>query len=150
MKAKHVVVVLTIALAAYFVLAIDKAFALIGTGQPMLIVFGVAVFVVPLIGVWITVATLRFGRRTERLAQLLDAEGGLPDTSALPRLPSGRVDRAAADEWFVERKAETEAAPTDWRVWFRLAHAYDIAGDRTRARAAMRKAVDLEAGTDGE
>lgn len=146
MKAKYVVVVLTIALVVYLGLAVDKAFALISTGKPTLIVFGIAVLVVPLIGVWIVVATLRFGRRTERLAQLLAAENGLPDTSALPRLPSGRVDRAAADEWFAERKTETEANPDDWRVWFRLAHAYDIAGDRTRARAAMRKAVDLQAG----
>lgn len=147
MKAKYVVGVVTIALVVYLVLAVDRALALIGTGQLTLVVLGAAVLVVPLIGVWVVVATLRFGRRTERLAQLLAAEGGLPDTSQLPRMPSGRVDRGAADTWFADRKAEAEDRPDDWRVWFRLAHAYDIAGDRTRARAAMRKAVDLEAGT---
>src|SRR5437763_9160811 len=97
MKAKQVVLLLVVALVVYFALAVDKGVALLRTGQPTLIVLGVAVFVVPLIGVWVTVATLRFGRRTEHLAQLLADEGGLPDTGDLPRMPSGRVERAAAD-----------------------------------------------------
>ena len=42
-------------------------------------------------------------------------------------------------------RAEVEADPQDWRRWYRLARAYDYAGDRTRAREAMRKAVALEA-----
>jgi Flp pilus assembly protein TadD len=36
-----------------------------------------------------------------------------------------------------------EQSPEDWRAWFRLAHAYDVAGDRGRAREAMRKAIEL-------
>ena len=43
-------------------------------------------------------------------------------------------------------RAQTEAAPEDWRTWFRLALAYDAAGDRTRARAAARHAVALHDG----
>jgi len=39
---------------------------------------------------------------------------------------------------------EVEAAPDDWRGWYRLARAYDYAGDRTRARETIRKAVRLE------
>jgi Flp pilus assembly protein TadD len=54
------------------------------------------------------------------------------------------VDRDAADAWFEQRRAELEAHPDDWRHWYRLAHAYDIAGDRRRARTTMRKALDLE------
>ena len=34
----------------------------------------------------------------------------------------------------------------DWRAWFRLALAYDAAGDRKRARRAMRDAVALDRG----
>jgi Flp pilus assembly protein TadD len=65
--------------------------------------------------------------------------------SDLPRRPSGRVDRDAADAWFEGRRAEVEENSGDWRAWYRLAYAYDVAGDRRRARATMRKAVDLEA-----
>jgi Flp pilus assembly protein TadD len=34
-----------------------------------------------------------------------------------------------------------ERAPDDWRGWFRLAQAYDLAGDRKRAREALRTAI---------
>jgi len=37
-----------------------------------------------------------------------------------------------------------EDAPADWSRWYRLAVAYDVAGDRRRARAAMRTAIARE------
>ena len=40
-------------------------------------------------------------------------------------------------------RAATEASPEDWRAWFRLALAYDAAGDRTRGRSAARHALEL-------
>ena len=52
---------------------------------------------------------------------------------------------AAADEAFARYRAETDAAQDDWCAWFRLALAYDAAGDRRRARAAMRHAAQLHA-----
>lgn len=83
-----------------------------------------------------------FGRRTTVLARDLEAEGSLP-VDDLPRRPSGRVDRAAADVLFTQMRDEVEAAPDDWRGWYRLALAYDAAGDRTRAREATRHAIAL-------
>jgi Flp pilus assembly protein TadD len=76
------------------------------------------------------------------MAERLDAEG-VPADEIAPRLPSGRVDRNAADARFDLRRVEVEADPADWRGWYRLALAYDDAGDRRRARAAMRHAIDL-------
>ena len=69
------------------------------------------------------------------------------DVSALPKTPSGRVQRDAADALFHTVRGEVEADPDDWRRWYRLARAYDYAGDRTRAREAMRTAVALQAET---
>ena len=40
-------------------------------------------------------------------------------------------------------RTEVEAAPEDWRGWYRLANAYDLAGDRKRAREAMRHSIQL-------
>ncbi|GAB3688252.1 hypothetical protein GCM10028814_29620 [Angustibacter aerolatus] len=51
--------------------------------------------------------------------------------------------RAAADAAFARYRAETEAAPDDWAAWYRLALAYDAAGDRRRARRATRTAIAL-------
>ncbi|GAB3359099.1 tetratricopeptide repeat protein [Amycolatopsis echigonensis] len=145
MKARNFALLMTAALVVYLVLLADRAVALLGTGTPAGIALGIGVFLLPLLGVWIVVMTWRSGMQIQRLSRRLDAEGGLPDVSDLPRRPSGRVDRDAADAWFDERRAEVEASQEDWRAWYRLAYAYDIAGDRRRARATMRKAIELEA-----
>lgn len=136
---------MTAALVVYLVLLASRAVALLQTGTPAGIALGIGVFLLPLLGVWIVVVTWRSGMQIQRLSRQLDAEGGLPDVSDLPRRPSGRVDRDAADAWFDERRAEVEADQENWRPWYRLAYAYDIAGDRRRARATMRKAIELEA-----
>lgn len=145
MRARNVALVLTLALVVYLVLLADRGVQLVRTGTGAGIALGVAVFVLPLLGAWMIVATWRSGTRIQHLARRLDSEGGLPDASDLPRRPSGRVDRTAADAWFAERRAELEEHPDDWRHWYRLAYAYDLAGDRRRARATMRKALELEA-----
>lgn len=142
-SARSTALLLTAALVLYFVLLTGKAIALIETGTAVGVGLGIGVLILPVIGVWVTVATIRFGFRTEHLARRLADEGTLPDTSDLPRMPSGRIKRDAADAWFEERRAEVEASPEDWRAWFRLAHGYDIAGDRRRAREAMRRALEL-------
>ena len=107
----------------------------------MLRVLGVAVLALPVIGIWVVVAEVRFGRATERLAHRLDEEG-VPPEPEVARLPSGRVDRAAADALFERTRVVVEADPDNWRGWYQLALAYDLAGDRRRARAAMRTAID--------
>ncbi|MGH3947672.1 MAG: tetratricopeptide repeat protein [Pseudonocardiaceae bacterium] len=147
MKNKTLVaaVVLTAAVAVYLVLLAGRAVALLRTGEAVAMALGVGVLLLPLLGVWIVVTTWRSGLQIQRLAATLAAEDALPDVSSLPRRPSGRVDREAADGWFTDRRAEVEADPNNWRTWYRLAHAYEIAGDRRRARETMRKAVELEA-----
>jgi hypothetical protein len=111
--------------------------------------FGVGLLVFGFLGSWFLVREIRFGFATERLATTLDDahELGQEELDALPRSPGGRVDRAAADRLFARRKAETEAAPEDWRTWYRLAAAYSAARDNQRARAAMRHAIRLHAAT---
>jgi len=131
-------------LAFYAVLIGVKGVALLASGALVGQVLGVALLVMPLLGLYVVWREIEFGRRTETLARALDAEGGLP-VDDLPRRPSGRVDRSAADGLFEEMREQTEASPEDWRAWFRLALAYDAAGDRTRARAAARHAIALHA-----
>lgn len=146
MRSKTFVIsaVLTAVVALYVVLLAGRAVELLRTGDPVPVALGIGVLILPLLGVWVLVTTWRFGLRVQRLATRLADEGGLPDTSELPRRPSGRVDRDAADAWFADRKAELDADPDDWRGWYRIAQAYDLAGDRRRARDAMRTAVTLE------
>jgi hypothetical protein len=140
MTAKRAAIVIAVVFAAYAGLLGWRGVLLIGTGDPVAVVLGIAVLVIPVLGAYLVWRELQFGRRTEVLARELEAVGGLP-VDDLPRRPSGRIDRAAADAAFVKYKAEAEAAPEDWRVWFRLSTAYDAAGDRRRARSTMRTAI---------
>ncbi|GAA0615852.1 hypothetical protein HPO96_00745 [Kribbella sandramycini] len=140
MTAKRAAVVLAVVFVAYAGLLGWRGVLLIGTGDPVAVGLGVAVLVLPLLGVYLVWRELRFGTQTEALARELEAAGGLP-VDDLPRRPSGRIERDAADAAFERYRAEAEAAPEDWRVWFRLSTAYDAAGDRKRARATMRRAI---------
>ena len=132
----------TLLLVFYLVVSFQRAVLLMTDANPVAKAIGVAYLLLPVIGAWALVRELLFGARTERLAKILEAEGGLP-VDNLPRTPAGRIIREAADLEFEKYRAETEAAPEDWRSWFRLSCAYDAAGDRKRARASMRDAVRL-------
>jgi cytochrome c-type biogenesis protein CcmH/NrfG len=138
-----IVAVLVFAMAVYFVIIGIRGVYLVGERQWDLKVLGVAVLVLPLIGVWVTVAELRFGLASQRLAERMHAQGLSTELPALPRRESGRIDRSAADAWFEEQRTIVQASPRDWSGWFRLGQAYDLAGDRKRAREALRTAISL-------
>ncbi len=134
-----------VAMLAYFVLLGRLAVAMIASGRSAAVGLGAALLSMPVIGLWAMIATLRAGFAHQRLARLIAADGMELDTGALPRRPSGRIDRDAADALFATVRAEVEADPGDWRRWYRLARAYDYAGDRRRAREAMKTAVTMQA-----
>lgn len=85
---------------------------------------GVGLLLLTLVGLLLVVGEVRFGLATQRLAR--DAgDVGDPDD-------------------FDAAQAAAEAAPEDWRAWYRLAVAYDAGRDPKRGRAAMRRALALE------
>jgi len=129
-------------LVLYLALVGWRGLELIADGRPAFVLRGVGVVLLPIVGAVIVWREVRFGLDTQRLGRALEFEGGLP-TDELPRRPSGRVDLAAADELFARRKTEAEAAPEDWRAWYRLAMAYGDAKDTSRGRRAMRHAIEL-------
>lgn len=134
-----------VALLVYFVLLGRVAIVMISSGRPAAVGLGLAVLILPVIGLWAMMATLRAGFAHQKLTRLIAEDGMQLDVSALPKRPSGRVQRDAADALFDTVRAELEDDPDNWRRWYRLARAYDYAGDRSRAREAMKKAVQLQA-----
>lgn len=142
MRAKWTALGLVVVLAFYLVAVGWRGVLLVLDGRPVAVLLGLAVLVLPVVTGWAVWREVRFGVATQGLGRALDAEGGLV-VDDLPRTPGGRVDRAAADAAFDRHRAEVESAPEDWRAWYRLATAYDLAGDRRRARAAARRAVAL-------
>ncbi|WP_283611044.1 hypothetical protein [Mycolicibacterium poriferae] len=133
-----------VALIAYFFLLWRIAWAFVSSGEAAAVGLGLALMILPFIGLWVLVATLRAGLAHQRLGRIMRDEGLELDVSALPRMPSGRIQRDAADALFATVRAELEADPDNWRRWYRLARAYDYAGDRPRARETMKKAVQME------
>lgn len=120
-----------------------KGVQLLGSGRLSEVGIGVGILVMVALGLLLVAGEVRLASASTRLGRRLDAEGGLPED--LPeRLPSGRLPKEAAERQFAQRKAETEAAPEDWRCWFRLSLAYADAKDTSAARRAMRRAVALE------
>ena len=145
LRAQLLIAFLCLALIFYFAMLTRTAVALIRSGTPASIALGIGVLMLPVVGAWAMVATLRAGLAHQRLARLAAEDGMELDVESLPRMPSGRIQRDAADALFQTTRAELDADPDNWRRWYRLARAYDYAGDRSRARETMRRAVALQA-----
>jgi cytochrome c-type biogenesis protein CcmH/NrfG len=133
-----------LAMLVYLALLGRAAVVMIGSGRAAAVALGAALLILPAIGLWAMIATLRAGFVHQKLARLVAEDGMELDVSALPRRPSGRIERDAADALFDTVRAELHSDPDDWRRWYRLARAYDYAGDRARARETMKKAVELQ------
>ncbi len=147
MTARIGVAVMTVVLAIYLVLVGQRAWLLVVTGDPVGIAMGLALVILPLIGAWAIGREIWFGTRAAALGRRLQQEHALPEEELATR-PSGRVMRADADAVFPAYREAVEAAPADWRAWYRLGLAYDGSGDRRRARAAVRTAIRLERRAD--
>jgi cytochrome c-type biogenesis protein CcmH/NrfG len=142
MRSRVAVIVMAVLLALYLVLVGQRAVLFVLTGEPVAVAIGIALIVLPVVGAWALTRELLFGFAAERLGRRLDAEGGLPPEE-FPARPSGRLDREAVDSAFPHYRTAVEDAPSDWRTWYRLGLAYDGAGDRRRARQAVRQAIRL-------
>ena len=144
MKTRITIGLVTLALLIYLVVIARSAWIMLATGRPVAIIMGVCLVVLPVIAAWAIVRELWFGVRAERAGRRLEAEGGLPDDEVAVHA-SGRVVRADGDAVFPKYREAVHEHPDDWRAWYRLGLAYDAAGDRKRARSAIRQSLKLEA-----
>jgi len=142
---KRMAAVLAGMLLVYLVFLAWRGLDFIRAGGVVPTLLGAAILVLPLIGLWALVREWQFGRATQALGAELAERGELP-LDDLPRRPSGRPVREAADARFAEVRTKVEADPKSWERWFELSCAYDAAGDRKRARSAMRTAIALHEG----
>lgn len=144
MKTRIIIGVITLVLIVYLVVIAKSAWIMLTTGRTVAVVMGVCLVVLPIIAAWAIVRELWFGVRAERAGRRLEAEGGLPDDDVAV-YASGRVVRDDGDAVFPRYREAVQQHPGDWRAWYRLGLAYDAAGDRKRARNAIRQSLKLEA-----
>lgn len=143
-RVKVLIAFMCVALLMYLAFLGRIALLLVTSGSVPATGMGLALLIMPFIGLWAMIATLRDGFAHQRLSRLIAEDEMELDAGTLPRRPSGRIERDAADALFHTVRAELDADPDNWRRWYRLARAYEFAGDRRRAREAMKTAVRMQ------
>ena len=142
MQTKLGAVVMTLLALLYVVTLGQRGIMLLGQPSGVAKLMGLFILVLPVFGLVGIFMELRFGLRVEKMAKQVEAEGLWPIRD-LPLRPSGRPEKAAADQVFERIRTEVDQTPEDWHSWFNLGLAYDACGDRLRARASMRKALKI-------
>lgn len=121
-------------LALYIVFAAYQAALLVASGQPLTLLFGLALFVAPIIGIWSLVRELVFGRDAGRLLRRYTAENGEPQVPVI-----NRRDRAAVDALLATPD------PGTWQAALIHGLTLDTVGRRREARSVVRVAIRLAA-----
>lgn len=137
------VILITALTAIYLVAVMQLAWGLMTSGNVLAVIMGAVLVIFPLFGAVFVIRDLMFALQGNRLLEQLADSGDLP-VDDLPKRPSGRVVREAADADFERWKTDVEANPDSWPAWARLSLAYRASGDSARAREAMRHAIELE------
>ena len=126
----------------YTALLANTGITLLLVDEPVARVMGALILVFPVFSLWVTIREFVFGVQVERLAANIEREGKWPHF-AFEYRPSGRPTRESADRVFESFALAAHQNPASAHAWFSLGLAYDAAGDRRRARQAMRKALAL-------
>jgi tetratricopeptide (TPR) repeat protein len=141
-SAKFGAIVMTGLLGVYLTLVWERSVALVNSPQPIAVAIGSLMLFLPVVAAWGIFLELRFGLRIEKLGEILKKENAWPRFEFELR-PSGRPTRESAEAIFGKYQKLVENDESNWKVWFALGLAYDAAGDRARARKAMRSAIAL-------
>lgn len=136
MRAKLAAGLAVVAAVGYLALSVLRALQF-GAEPGVGLAFAAAIFAVVAVTAWLIWREVDFGRQLGRMS------ANYPGDVSLPADEFGRAEVEAAAAEFELAKTELEAAPADWRSWFRVGLAYDANRDRKRARAAMRQAAKL-------
>lgn len=142
-RARWAALGMAVLLALYLVLITFYAVRLVTDTLPIVRGIGWALIVLPLLGAWALAVELLFGVRAERLARLLEAEGGIPREGQVGHGEAG-AEGEDRDAVFARYADDVREHPESWQQWFRLGLAYDASRDRRRARWAVRTAIRLE------
>ena len=141
-SAKFGAIVMTGLLGVYLTLVWERSIALVNSPQPIAVAIGALMLFLPAVAAWGIFLELRFGLRIEKLGESLKKNNAWPRFEFELR-PSGRPTKESAEAIFGKYQKIVENDESNWQAWFALARAYDAAGDRARARKAMRTAIAL-------
>lgn len=135
------IAVMTALAGLYLFFMFERGLVLLADDNFLVKVFGLLLFVFPLVAAWGLWRELSFGFKSERLAKKIDSN--LLDSLDFEFRPSGRPTKDSSMRVFEQIKELTEKEPAIWQNWYLLALAYEGSGDRARARKCVREAIAL-------
>jgi len=145
MKGKLSAALMGLLTLVYVALLSNTGFKLLAMASAIAKAMGALILVFPVVATWLTVMEFRFGMQLEKLSKQIEAAGNWPVLD-LELRPSGRPTKESAAKVFEQVSKKVAADEGNYLSWFALGLAYDAAGDRRRARAAMRSALKLSRG----
>lgn len=131
--ARRIALILAAVLSVYLFFAASRGIDLIRTDDPAVQALGVAVLILPILGAFLVIREIRFGKLSYQMGQVIDEA----------YLPSADI---AADQKNANLVAAIDRAKEDmdnWQAWYSVALAYDLMNERKLAREAMRYSVEL-------
>ena len=143
-RAKVGAIIMSLLTLLYTALLANTGVTLLLLDEPVAKGMGFFILVFPVLAIWLVIREFIFGVKIERFATKVESQGKWPHF-AFELRPSGRPTRESADRVFESFAKNAEQNPESSLAWFSLGLAYDAAGDRPRARKAMRKALALDA-----
>jgi hypothetical protein len=126
------VIFMSALLALYIAFAAYQAALLVLSGEPFTLLYGLALFVAPIIGIWSLFRELKFGRDAQRLFTQYLAERGEPQLPVI-----NRRDLAAVEE------VVATPVPATWQDALVLGLTLDTVSRRREGRAMVRQAIKL-------
>lgn len=133
--AKRITWILSAVLAVYVAFTISRGFDFLHQTQIPVKLLGASVIVIGALGIYVIARELQFGFRVARMTERVDFSGKPERGSVLTTQDKQRL--------FDEAVRAIESQDSDWQSWYHMAVAYDVSGDRPRAREAMRHALSL-------
>jgi hypothetical protein len=119
-------------LALYIAFAAYQAALLVLSGEPFTLVYGLALFVAPIIGIWSLFRELKFGRDAQRIFAQYIAERGEPKLPVINRRDLDAVEKVVATP-----------VPATWQDALVLGLTLDTVSRRREGRAMVRQAIKL-------
>lgn len=141
MGLKLSIAVMTALAGLYLFFMFERGLVLLADDNVVIKVFGLLLFVFPMVAAWGIWRELNFGFKSERLAKKIGSE--VFEALEFEFRPSGRPTKESSMRVFAKIKELTEKEPMLWQNWYLLALAYEGNGDRTRARKCVREAIAL-------
>ena len=126
------VILMSALLALYIAFAAYQAALLVLSGEPFTLLYGLALFVAPIIGIWSLFRELKFGRDAQRLFTQYVAERGEPKLPVIDRRDRDAVEAVVATP-----------APVTWQDALVLGLTLDTVSRRREGRAMVREAIKL-------